>query len=601
MRFITSSVRRQLLVGFAAVVIVFGIGVVVSIVSISSVTSTLTAGTQRVKLADTVSTDTYNMQGSQLMNVLTGGGETSSHAGDVALFRTDLAALGRALHTRADRRGYDRVVAAFARWSRFNAEADTVAARHELTQGAALTSGSGAANLATDALSHAANDLAAMIAREDARTAASSRQSATVTAIGLGLVAVLIALIVVALMSRRIAGGVRQMLRAAEGLSRGEIDQRIDVGGHDEIGAMARAFSGVIDYLRETAGAARQVAAGNFTVAIEPRSEQDALGHAFIELRDRVGAVVRAIAGTTRVLNDSSGQMASTTDEVGRAITEIADSVGHVAQGAEQQVRAVEQARAMSEEMVDLSRASTQAAGEAAQVAVQTQASADQGERAVARVDVAMQGVQAYSQEVTAAIRDLGEKSHRIGGIVDTITSIAEQTNLLALNAAIEAARAGEQGRGFAVVAEEVRKLAEESQSAAGSIAQLVTEIRTETTRAVVVVEDGATQTDEGVQTVADVRDAFQQIRQDVATMAGRIEEIAGASGRILESAERMQESVGSVVGVAEQSAASSEEVSAATEQTSASTQQIASSAQQLSHTADELSHLIEQFTLADE
>src|SRR3712207_7453556 len=52
--------------------------------------------------------------------------------------------------------------------------------------------------------------------------------------------------------------------------------------------------------------------------------------------------------------------------------------------------------------------------------------------------------------------------------------SIAEQTNLLALNAAIEAARAGDQGRGFAVVAEEVRKLAEESQRAAASIADLI-------------------------------------------------------------------------------------------------------------------------------
>ena len=66
------------------------------------------------------------------------------------------------------------------------------------------------------------------------------------------------------------------------------------------------------------------------------------------------------------------------------------------------------------------------------------------------------------------AIQELSSRCERIGGIVDTITGIAEQTNLLALNAAIEAARAGEQGRGFAVVAEEVRKLAEESQDAAG-------------------------------------------------------------------------------------------------------------------------------------
>lgn len=96
-------------------------------------------------------------------------------------------------------------------------------------------------------------------------------------------------------------------------------------------------------------------------------------------------------------------------------------------------------------------------------------------------VETLIASVEQIGQEtrvIAGNIESFGQQFGSIDGILGVIKGIAQQTNLLALNAAIEAARAGEAGRGFAVVADEVRKLADQSATAAKDIAEIVAAIR---------------------------------------------------------------------------------------------------------------------------
>jgi methyl-accepting chemotaxis protein len=394
----------------------------------------------------------------------------------------------------------------------------------------------------------------------------------------------------------RLARPIVAVTEAAERVSEGDVDVTIEVKGHDEFARLGTAFQHTVGYLQEMAGHADRIAHGDLTQEVEPRSSQDRLGVAVRDMRRKLAGLVGAVSESSQLLSTASREMASTSEEAGRAVGEIASAVSDVAQGAERQVRAIEAARSATAEVGLATESSAQSAQETAAAAAEARQIAAEGQHAVSEATEAMRQVRENSGQVTEVMHQLANKSEQIGGIIETITGIAGQTNLLALNAAIEAARAGEQGKGFAVVAEEVRKLAEESQRAAASIADLVQEIQAETNHAVFVVEAGAERSEQGAATVEQAREAFERIGASVDGMSSRVDSIAAAVAQIASSAERVQDDMVEVAAVAEESSASSEQVSASTQQTSASAQEIAASAQQLAGTANELEQLVAQF-----
>jgi methyl-accepting chemotaxis protein len=429
--------------------------------------------------------------------------------------------------------------------------------------------------------------------------ATATRSSARTLVIGFIVAAVLIAGAIAFFVSRYLTGGISKVVGAAKGIAEGDVEQQIDIDTKDELGQLADEFRAMTSYLGEMSAVATKVADGDLTVDVRAKSDRDALGTAFTTMIANLRDLVGSVSDSTSQLSAASQEMASTSEEAGRAVSEIAQAVSDVAQGAERQVRSVEEAKQATEEVGEATRTSAESAQETAEAAAHAREVAAEGEAAVAQATEAMRQVRASSAQVTSAMNQLGAKSEQIGGIVETITGIAGQTNLLALNAAIEAARAGEQGRGFAVVAEEVRKLAEESQEAAATIATLVEEIQAETSQAVTVVEETAVRTEEGTATVEQARSAFERIGASVEDMTGRVDAIAASVQQIAASAEKVQHDMTEVAAVAEQSSASSEEVSASTEETSASAQEIASSARQLAETAEQLETVVGRFTLS--
>jgi methyl-accepting chemotaxis protein len=148
--------------------------------------------------------------------------------------------------------------------------------------------------------------------------------------------------------------------------------------------------------------------------------------------------------------------------------------------------------------ILDSARENAEVASQSKAKADDARANAESGGSLMVETRASIERIAQASQAARERMDQLGERSGQISGIVNVIDDIAGQTNLLALNAAIEAARAGEQGRGFAVVADEVRKLAERTQTATREIGEQIGFMIDGTSHAINILRQNTTELEAG-------------------------------------------------------------------------------------------------------
>ncbi|WP_136526875.1 methyl-accepting chemotaxis protein [Geomonas ferrireducens] len=285
---------------------------------------------------------------------------------------------------------------------------------------------------------------------------------------------------------------------------------------NDSLKSVKQAMDGVI-------GITKEIADGNLTVEVTPRSEKDEL------LKD--------LAAMVRKLSDVVLDVKQAADNVSLGSKELAENAENTSQGATEQAASAEQASSSMEEMSANIRQTADNAMQTERIAVKSAADAQEGGKAVA--------------ETLAAMKE-------IAGKISIVEEIARQTNMLALNAAIEAARAGEHGKGFAVVAAEVRKLAERSQKAAGEISTLSTssveiaekaeallgEILPNIQRTAELVQEisaASKEQDGGAQQINQAIQVLDQVIQKNATVA---EEMSSTAEELSSQAAQLQETI---------------------------------------------------------
>ena len=271
----------------------------------------------------------------------------------------------------------------------------------------------------------------------------------------------------------------------------GDLTQRLEVSGSDELAQVAKAFNLFIERIHEIL-----LQASHST--------------------DQVATAAESLLGIAKQNSVSVNTQSSEIQQVATSVTEMTATVKEIANSAES----------------------------AATSANEVDKEAEIGKQVMHETMRVISHLADEVQTAAEVINQLELDGKAIGSVLDVIRGIAEQTNLLALNAAIEAARAGEQGRGFAVVADEVRTLASRTQESTQEIQVIIKTLQSGTHSAVQVMNGGLNTAKQTVDKVSQAGGSLDNIVQSVSTITQMNSQIARAAEEHTAVAEQIDQAV---------------------------------------------------------